>query len=252
MVVPHAQFMFKDLADKKASKSPECSGICIDHNSNPMSESEQSAAKSLQFENKLFAANGELPKDLLLVPSQGLDGRRNSESLTDGQDKSDYKRRSANSREFASEQVNHVGSSNRESCCSNESVGSNYLSEQKSALSNDVHVGGKPSSKSKQLMKLTRGLKFPKGIPNTVNQVGESHSPDNDKKDNKQSMSGVTQVQGKSKKNSGLGQSGKKSHESKVRIFNRKRRNRNKLISNAGNSLWRPLVSFSALIFIHI
>ena len=242
MVIPYANLMIKDRVDKQASKSPDCSGICIDHNSNPMSESEQSVVKPRQFRNKVFAGNGEASKDLLLVASEGLDGHRKSESLTDGRDKKDYNRSSANSREFT-EQGNHVGpdSKNRESCCSNDSAVSNTLSEQKSSLSNDANTSGKSSGKSKQLMKLTRGLKFPKGSPNTTNQGQDSPTCEND---SKHAISGVTTGNVNSKKNSVTAQPAKKSQESKVRLFQRKRRNRNKLISNAGNSLWRPLVSF--------
>ena len=249
MVIPYASLMIKDRVDKQASKSPDCSGICIDHNSNPMSESEQSAVKSRQFQHKLFAENGEASKDQLLVACEGFDGHRNSESLTDGQDKKDYNRRSANSRELT-EQGSHVGSGgkNRESCCSNDSVVSSTVSEQKSPLSNDAISSGKSSGKSKQLMKLTRGLKFPKGGPNTTSHGQDSQICDND---TKQPISGVTTGSSKSKKNSVSAQPGKKSQESKVKLFHRKRRNRNKLISNAGNSLWRPLVSnFSTLLVI--
>lgn len=242
MVIPYANLMIKDRVDKQASKSPECSGICIDHNSNPMSKSEQSVVKHRQFQNKLFAGNGEASKDLFLVASEGLDGHRKSESLTDGRDKKDYNRSSENSREFT-EQGNHVGSDskNRESSCSNDSAVSSTLSEQKSTLSNDASVSGKSSGKSKQLMKLTRGLKFPKGSQNTTNQGQDSLASEND---SKHAIGGATTGNVNSKKNSVVVQPWKKSQESKVRLFQRKRRNRNKLISNAGNSLWRSLVSF--------
>lgn len=246
MVIPYANLMIKGRTDKKVSKAPECGSICVDHNSNPMSESEQSAVKSLQFENKIFAANGEAGKDGIIVSAEGFHARGDSGSQTDVRDEENTNRISANSRDFTFEQGNHVthGCSNRESCCSNESEGSNLILDQKSPTWNEANGVAKLTGKSKQLIKLTRGLKFPKGTPNQSIQISDPQLNDLDKKDAKQSIKGVTPGNTKSKLKSVTGPPGKKPQESKVRLFNRKRRNRNKLISNAGNSLWRPLVCF--------
>ncbi|XP_065058410.1 uncharacterized protein LOC135686151 [Rhopilema esculentum] len=242
MVIPYSNLMIKGRVDKQRCKPPECTGICIDHNSNPMSESGQSEAKSLHFDNKLFASNGEAAREFLRVPLDGIAGDSNSGSLTDGRDELNIKRSSTNSKDFTAEQDNHkiIGNSNRESSCSVESSGSNILEPK--LVPGENYMSGNKHSKSKQLMKLTRGLKFSKGSQNAANQGQSSPSNENENKDSKMGVSlGIS----KSKKISVSGPPGKKPQESKVRLFNRKRRNRNKLVANAGNSLWRPLTDCS-------
>ena len=250
MVISYPNLMLKGPVDKQA-QSPECRGICVDQNSNPMSESEHSASRILQFDNKILTSNGRTSREIVCPPYQGLGGDRNSASVTDGIEDATLKRNSTNSRDINREYDNSkiCSNNNRESCCSVESQGSNIQDQR--MVSNDTTTAKSPG-KSKQFMKLTRGLKFSKGTPqNAQGQPQNSPPNSNDSKSPTSPKDGISPNNGKTKKNLASGQQGKKQQDNKVRLFNRKRRNRNKLISNAGNSLWRPLVcySFSVILF---
>ncbi len=231
----HENFMLKGRVDTHTDT--ECCRIHIDHTFNPMSESKRLESLHPESDGNVNVTPNGKPKEKHVRSYEGSGGKRSSGVLTDEADGRSPKR---NSKDFAQEQssMSHSEESSRESYGSMDS-GRLSLGQLKPGY-NDLQPGNKNALKPKQFMKFTKGL-FTKGASTTpgTNPKHNSKTPSPSEENVLDKFSPNGQ---RPNKTFSTGISAKK-QESKVRFFNRKRRNRNKLICNAGSSLWSPLVS---------
>eukprot|EP00794_Sanderia_malayensis_P007407 gene7407-8227_t len=268
MVVTYENFTLKGrLHHQQSSSGVGCRGFDTDYNSNSMSKSSESSPcvntphlDANRNSKDLHQANGSSK-----VPSrrsyEGSGGKRSSGVLTDviieGRNPKRNSMESSSSKECNATQSQDTSSIstcpdyvNRESYCSNESD-TNIKQQQYEQQPMPNKTG---NVKSKQFRKFTKGL-FSKGATNvnaaTCENAGGSKgkpgsspgSPEDSTGTNniKLSANGTKPKKANSTSTSVGQNAGVKKQESKVRLFNRKRRTRNKLISNAGSSLWTPL-----------